>query len=102
MTRKLTAFLILLTVQIETTMAATPGCSDRFADLSVNVKDLPPVSPEMAAEIRRAYSQYLKDVGPDEQKKVITLIAAAERNNTRSKVQKTLTAAMERCSGARQ
>jgi len=86
--------------QAGTGAAATRSCSDLFSELSLDTREVPKASLDVAAEIRVVYSKYLKGVSPKEQEKVISLIAAAEKNHPRAKIQENLNTAINRCIGS--
>lgn len=93
------AFFIPLLLAIRSAVATEPlkVCAELFFDLPRTSELAPQVSPKLAAEIRNAYSQYLKEVSPTEEDTVISLIVAAEKKFSRSKVQAELKTALIEC-----
>jgi|GEM_PF-2929427 len=99
MKKKYLAFLIPLLLAIQPAMGTEPlkGCSGLFFNLPITSEVAPQVSTKLAAEIRDAYSKYLKEVSPTEEDTIISLIAAAEKKFSRAKVQAELKTALTEC-----
>lgn len=101
MTVKFLTLLIALIVECVTldrpSYAAEKECLDFFTSLNKNPSSLEKTPSKKSTEIRIAYSSYLKDVSPEEEETVISLIAAAEEKYPRTKVLEELKSAMTRC-----